>query len=121
MADLTRETLAEIRRLREAATPGEWVPGFTCSSVGTEYLGYAHQIKKGIHEYTVAHTTHKRQTVEWDPIPDQPGYVRSRQVADHGPFTGPVHPDAALIALAINNLDALLAAAERGLDAEGGR
>lgn len=113
---LTRETLAEIRRLNAERTQGEWqvkARGYGIAYLDgfneTSGLVASHDIiRPGKSDCTVAHT-------DYEVGPYSRGYPAAKR------YTGPVHPDAALIALAINNLDALLAAAERGLDVEGGR
>lgn len=116
MPDLTRETLAELRRLDAERTQGEWQAGAYGNGIcfingfnGTSGLCSSHIIKRpGKSEITVEYR-------------DYAIGPSSRGCPEFERYAGTVHPDAAIIALAINNLSALLAAAERGLDAEGGR
>ena len=102
---LTRETLAAIRRLREAATPGPWAARTMYSLSFVDAAGST-DTYSGVVWGSIAICEETEQT-------DGEGRVWST--------SGSAKANAALIALAINNLDALLAAAERGLDVEGGR
>lgn len=116
MPDLTRETLAELRRLNAERTQGEWkaraygngvcfINGFN----DTSGLCSSHVVERpGKSEVTVEHR-------DYAIGPSSRGYPSFER------YTGTLHPDAAIIALAINNLSALLAAAERGLGAGDGR
>ena len=113
MPDLTRETLAEIRRLRDAATPGPW----SRLHDGPHSAAFLEaRTKLGLPEQSTCDCAQVWSTpadcpVAFCDVSDEEIEVpRDVQMAN-----------AALIAAAITHLVPLLAAAERGLDAEGGR
>lgn len=104
-APLTRETLAELRRLREAATFGKW------ETIGS-YSGCTIYATGGTDTYDGPVLV---PIVTCEPTEQTDSEGRNWFVS------GDAKANASLIAQVVNSLPALLAAAERGLGAGDGR